>query len=80
MDPICRKFMIRRIASVRQKGCYIVIFELTVEHKVDYTVNSNGVFCNLSPLPDEVVRQIDEILKRCEQRKAARSVALPPPP
>ena len=55
MDPIYRKFMIRRIASARQKRCYIEIFKLIVDHKVDYTVNSNGVFFNLSPLPDEVV-------------------------
>ena len=79
MAPICRKFMIRRIAAARQKSCYIEIFKLIVEHKVYYTVNKNGVFFNMSPLPDEVVRQIDEILKKCEQRKAARSVALPTP-
>ena len=80
MDPIYRKFMIRRLAIARQKSCYIKIFKLIVEHNVGYTVNDNGVFCfNMSPLPDEVVRQIDEILKRCEQRKAARTVALPPP-
>ena len=77
MDPIYRKFMIRRIASARQKSCYIEISKLIADHKVDYTVNSNGVFFNLSPLPDEVVRQIDEILKRREQRKAASGV-LPP--
>ena len=79
MEPIYRKFMIRRIASARQKSCYIEIFKLIVEHKVDHTVNSNGVFFNLSPLPDEVVRQIGEILKRCEQCKAASGVILPPP-
>ena len=80
MDPIYRMLMIRRIASARQKSCYIDIFKLIVDHNIDYTINKNGVFFNLSPLPDEVVRQIDEILKRCEQRKAASSVELPPPP
>jgi hypothetical protein len=79
MDPIYRKFMVRRLANARQKRCYIRIFKLIVDNKVDYTVNSNGVFFDLSPLPDEVVRQIDDILKRCEQCMAARSVALPPP-
>ena len=77
MGPIYRTLMIRRIATARQKSCYIEIFKLTVEHNVDYTVNSNGVFFNLTPLPDEVVREIDEILSRCEQRKAASGV-LPP--
>ena len=69
MDPIYRQFMIRRLAAAKQRSCYIEIFKLIVEHKVAYTVNRNGVFFNLSPLSDELVRQIDEILKRCEQRK-----------
>ena len=69
MDFLYRTFMVRRIAEARQRKCYLEIFKLTVEHKVDYTVNRNGVFFNLTPLPEEVVRQIDEVLKRCEQQK-----------
>ena len=69
MDPIYRQFMIRRLAAAKQKRCYIMIFKLIVVHKVAYTVNRNGVFFNLSPLSDELVRQIDEIIKSCEQRK-----------
>ena len=69
MDPIYRQFMIRRLAAAKQRSCYIEIFKLIVEHKVPYTVNRNGVFFNLSLLSDELVRQIDDILKRCEQRK-----------
>ena len=75
MDPIYREFIIRRLASDRQKSCHIEIFNLIVEHEVDHAVNSNGVFFHMSPLPDEVVRQIGEILKKREQRKAVRSVA-----
>ena len=69
MDPIYRQFMIRRLAAAKQQSCDIEIFKLIVEHKVAYTVNRNGVFFNLSPLSDELVRQINEIFKRCEQRK-----------
>ena len=69
MDPIYRQFMIRRLAAAKQRRCYVEIFKLIVEHKVPYTVNRNGVFCNLSPLSNKLVRQIDEILKRCEQRQ-----------
>ena len=60
--------MTRRLAAAKQKSCYIEIFKLVVEHRVLYTV----IFFNLSPLPDELVRQIDEIIKRCEQRKRNR--------
>ena len=69
MDPIYRQFMVRRLAAAKQRSCYIEIFKRIVEHTVAYTVNRNGVCFNLSPLSDELARQIDEILKRCEQRK-----------
>ena len=76
MDPIYRQLMIRRLAAAKLKSCYIDFFKLIVEHKVAYTVNRNGVFFNLSPLPDELVRQIDEIIKRCEERKQQQQVAI----
>ena len=69
MDPIYRQFMVRRLAAVKQRRCYIEIFRLSVEHKVAYTVNMNGVFFNLSSLSDELVQQIHEIIKRSEERK-----------
>ena len=73
MDLIHRQFMVRRLAAVKQRKCYIQIFKLIVEHDVPYTINRNGVFFNLSPLSDELVRQISEILQRCEQRKQNRT-------
>ena len=69
MDPINRQFMVRRLAAVKQKRCYIAIFKLIVEHNVPYTVNNNGVFFNMSHLPEELVQQINDIIKRCEERK-----------
>ena len=64
MDTIYRQFMVKRLAAVKQRRCYIEIFKLIVEHKVAYTVNMNGVLFNLSSLSDELARQIDEMLKR----------------
>ena len=69
MDTIYRQFMVRRLAAVKQRRSYIEIFKLIVEHKVAYNVNMNGVFFNLLSMPDELARQIDEIIKRYEQRK-----------
>ena len=76
MDPINRQFMVRRLAAVNQKKCYIAIFKLIVEHNVPYTVNNNGVFFNMSPLPEELVRQINEIIKKCEERKQQHQLAI----
>jgi len=69
MEPIYRQFMVRRLAAVKQRRCFLEILKLIVEHKVAYTVNMNGVVFNLSSLSGELVQQIDEIIKRCEQRK-----------
>ena len=69
MDPIDRLFMVKRLAAVKQRKCYIEIFKPIVEHKVAYTVNMNGVFFNLSSVSDELAQQIDEIIKMYEQRK-----------
>ncbi len=69
MDTTYRQFMVKRLAAVKQRRCYIEVFKLIVEHKVTYTVNMKGVLFNMSPLSDELARQIDEIIKRREQRK-----------
>jgi hypothetical protein len=76
MDPINRQFMVRRIAAMKQKKCYIAIFKLIIEHDIPYTVNNNGVFFNMSPLPEELVQQINDIIKRCEERKQQQQLAI----
>ena len=69
MDTTYRQFMVKRLAAVKQRRCYIEILTLIVEHKVAYTVNMNGVLFNLSSLSDELAQQIEEIIKMYEQRK-----------
>ncbi len=69
MDHPYMRFMVRRLAAVKKRRCYIEIFWLIIEHKVAYTVNMYGVLFNLSSLPDELVRHINEIIKRCEERQ-----------
>ena len=73
MYPIYSQFMVRRLAAAKKRSCCIEIFKLIVERKVAYTVNRNGVLFYLSPLSYELVRQIDEIIKRCEQWKQDRT-------
>ena len=69
MDTTYRQFLVKRLAAVKQRKCYIEIFKLIVEHKAAYTVNRNGVLFNLLRLSDELVRQIDEIIKMYEQQR-----------
>ena len=49
MDPIYRKFMIRRIASARQKSCYIEICKRIVDNKATTRsiVMASSLICRL---------------------------------
>ena len=70
MDPneIYKRFMIRRLGAIKRKRCYIDVFIFVLAHKIDYTINSNGVFFNLSTLPHELIRDIDTIIKKHESK------------
>ena len=70
MDPneIYKRFMIRRLSAIKRKNCYIDVFIFVLDHKIDYTVNNNGVFFNLSTLSNENIRDIDTIMKKYESR------------
>ena len=80
MGPAYMRFMVRHLAAVKKRRCYIEIFRLIIEHKVAYIVSINGVLFNMSSLPDELVRQIDEIIKRCEERKQQQVAICVSPP
>ena len=64
MHPVYRRSV---EGALRKRVSYIELFELIVDHKIVYTIKKKGVFFNMSTLPDEVVRQNDNILRRCEQ-------------
>ncbi|MFM7985704.1 MAG: hypothetical protein ACKPKO_40965, partial [Candidatus Fonsibacter sp.] len=52
IDIINRQFMVRRLAAVKQRRCYIQIFKLIAEHNVPYTVNMKGAsssICRICP-------------------------------
>ena len=68
MDPneIYKRFMIRRLGAIKRKRCYIDVFIFVLDHKIDYTINNNGVFFNLSTLSNENIRDIDTIIKKYE--------------
>ena len=43
MYLIYRKFVARHIAEARRKSCYIDIFKVLLEHKIEYTRNDNSI-------------------------------------
>ena len=58
--------LIRRIAHVRNRGCCIHIFRLLVNKHTEYTNQRNAVFFIITPVSDDVIQQIDCILKEYE--------------
>lgn len=60
---ICqRKKLADRVAGL---GCieHMQIFRIIQSHGVRYTRNNNGVFCEISRVPDEVVSAIDSFVE-----------------
>ena len=39
-----RREVIRRLANVKIKQCYLDVFKYLVDNNIDYSVNKNGVF------------------------------------
>ncbi len=67
-----KEVLIRRIAAIKNKQCYLDILELIHSHGLDYTVNSNGIYFNLAIVPDDTINIITDIVGHCENRKRHR--------
>ncbi len=62
----------RRIRQLKNKRCYVDIFKIVHNNNVEHTINSNGVFFNLTPLPQTILDDIDNTLKRYEQKQTTK--------
>ena len=70
-----KEVLIRRIANIKNKQCYLDILELIHTHGLLYTVNSNGIYFNLETIPDEIIQIIIDIVGHYETRKRYREKA-----
>ena len=59
-----KKDLIRRIGLIKKKKVHLEIFHVIVDNKIEYTLNGNGIFFNLSAIDDGVISQIDSIVKK----------------
>ena len=55
--------LIRRLTNVNIKQCYLDVFKYLVDNKIDYSVNNNGVFFNITTMTDDRLHDIEKILK-----------------
>ena len=57
-----KEMIVRRIADIQDKKCYIDLFKLLIKKNISYMKNKNGIFFNVSILSDDVLNIIDNIL------------------
>ena len=55
--------MIKRISAITKKSYHLAIFKVLVDNQIDHTINSNGVFFNITPLGTDMLHQIARIVK-----------------
>ena len=60
----------RRLTNVKIKQCDLDVYKYLVDNNIDYTVNKDGVFFNVTILSDNAILDINEILKQHELTNA----------
>lgn len=64
-----RKFIVQSIENLKNDKDYVAIFEiLTNDNENTYTLNSNGVFLNLSSVSDDTLDKITKYLKKINKK------------
>jgi hypothetical protein len=62
-------FLVSRTSAIKDKHCYIDLFKLLIKEKIKYSKNSNGIFFDVGLLSDDVLNNIDVILKFYEIKR-----------
>jgi len=62
-----KKLLVKRIEDIKIKKCYI--FKIIHADDFKYIKKENGIFFNLTELPDEILNKIDNIVKYYENKK-----------
>ena len=59
--------IMQRTKQMKTKSWHIDIFKCITKGPCEITMNQNGVFFNLTPSSDDIVDEIDRIMKTYEQ-------------
>ncbi len=65
-------------SKTEDQYCYRAVFEFVVGHKIPYTINSNGVFFNMTPLPKDTLDRISDIIAKFESSELFEAKSTPP--
>jgi hypothetical protein len=64
-----KKLFVKRIGDIKNKKCYLKIFKIIHGDNFKYTKNDNGIFFNLTNLPDSILAKIETVLIYYENKK-----------
>lgn len=70
---IDRKNLVSRIDKIKNKKIYLKIFKIIHADNYKYTINSNGIFFNVTNLPDNILYKIDTLLDKYEKILSEKS-------
>lgn len=71
-----KKQLVKRLSDIKNKKCYIKIFKVIHGNNYKYTQNDNGIFFNLTNLPDNVLCSIENIINYYENKKTNSEIQL----
>jgi hypothetical protein len=71
-----KKQLVKRLGDIKNKKCYIKIFRVIHGNNYKYTQNDNGIFFNLTNLPDNVLCSIENIINYYENKKNNNEIQL----
>ena len=71
-----KKQLVKRLGDIKNKKCYIKIFKVIHGNNYKYTQNDNGIFFNLTNLPDNILCGIENIINYYENKKNNNEIQL----
>ena len=63
-----KKNLLNRINNIKNKKCYLKIFRIIHNKDFKYTKNDNGIFFNLTILPNNILSIIENIIVHYENK------------
>lgn len=58
--------ILKCIETINDKACYLEIFKIIYLNNIEYTKNCNGVYFNISTMPENVLNLIRDVLNNCQ--------------
>jgi hypothetical protein len=71
-----KKQLVKRLGDIKNKKCYMKIFRVIHGNNYKYTQNDNGIFFNLTNLPDNILCSIENIINYYENKKNNNEIQL----